>query len=90
MFDWPIDYKPISYKNYIDDSFLLFLSELQVTKFSRYTNSKHGTIFFTVKLEVNNSLSFIDIIFFRDIGTLYGSVYRKFKFSGVLTNFKSC
>ena len=64
MFDWPINYKPISYKNYIDDSFLLFLSELQVTKFSRYTNSKHRTIFFTVKHEVNNSLSFIDIIFF--------------------------
>ena len=56
IFDWSIDYKPISYKKYIDNSFLSFLSELQVTKISRYMNSKHRTIFFTVEREENNSL----------------------------------
>ena len=41
MPDCPIDYKPILYRRYVDDTFLLFSSELPVTKFLNYMNSKH-------------------------------------------------
>ena len=89
MSDCPIDYKPISYRRYVDDTFLLFSSELHVTKFLNYMNSKHRNIKFTVEREENNSLSFLDIKIFRDGGKFQTSVYRKSTFSGVLTNFES-
>ena len=88
MSDCPIDYKPISYRRYVDDTFLLFSSELHVTKFLNYMNSKQRNIKFTVKREENNSLSFLDIKIFRDYGKFQTSVYRKPTFSGVLTNFE--
>ena len=89
MSDCPIDYKPFSYRRYVDDTFLLFSSELHVTKFLNYMNSKHRNIKFTVELEENNSLAFLDIKIFRDSGKFQTSVYRKPRFSGVLTNFES-
>ena len=61
MFDCPIDYKPISYRRYVDDTFLLFSCELHATKFLNYRNSKHRNIKITVEREENNSLSFLDI-----------------------------
>ena len=61
MCDYPIDYKPISYRRYVEDTFLLFSSELHVTKFLNYMNSKHQSIKFTVGREENNSPSFLDI-----------------------------
>ena len=33
MSDYPVDYKPISYRRYVEDTFLLFSSELHETKF---------------------------------------------------------
>ena len=41
MPDCPIDYKPILYRRYVDDTFLLFSSELPITNFLNYMNSKH-------------------------------------------------
>ena len=61
MSELPIDYKPTSYRRNLDDTFLLFLTELDVTKFLNYTNSKHWNIKFTVKRDEHNSLSFLDI-----------------------------
>ena len=87
--DCPVDYKPISYRRYVDNAFLLFSSELHVTKFLNYMNSKHRNIKFTVEREENDSLSFLDIKIFRDNGKFQTSVYRKPTFSGVLTNFES-
>ena len=87
--DCPIDYKTISYKSYVDNTFLLFSSELKVTKFLNYMNSKHRNIKFTVKQEENNSLSFLDIKIFRDNGKFQKSVYRQPTFPGVLTNLES-
>ena len=57
MCDCPIDYKPISYRRYVDDTFLLFSSELHVTKFLNYMNSKHWNIKFTVERDKNRLTS---------------------------------
>ena len=89
MSDCSIDYKPISYRRYVDNTFLLFSSELHVTKFLNYMNSKHRNIKFTVEREENNSLSFLDTKIFCDGWKFQTSVYRKSTFSGVLTNFES-
>ena len=42
MFGCPIEYKPFSYKRYSAEAFSLFSSELHVTKFSNYMNSKQN------------------------------------------------
>ena len=89
MSDCPIDYKPITYRRYVDNTFLLFSSELHVTKFLNYMNSKHRNIKFTVEREENNSLSFLGINIFRDGGRFQTSFYRKSTVSCVLTNFES-
>ena len=88
MSDCPIGYKPFSYRRCVDDTFLLFSSELHITKSLNYMNSKHRNIKFTVEREENNSLSFLDIKIFRDNGKFQTSVYRRPTFSGVLTNFE--
>ena len=85
----PINYKPISYRRYVDDKFLLSSSELYVNKFLNYVSSKHRNIKFTVKREENNSLSFIDIKIFRNSGKFQTLVFRKPTLNGVLTNFES-
>ena len=89
MSDCPIDYKPISYRRYVDNTFLLFSPESHKTKFLNYMNSKHRNIKFTVEGEENNSLSFLNIKIFRDGWKFKTSVYRKSTFSGVSTNFES-
>ena len=89
MSDCCIDYKPFSYRRYVDDTFLLFSSELHATKFLNYINSKRRNIKFTVECEENDSLAVFDIKLFRDSGKFQTSVYRKPTFSGVLTNFES-
>ena len=50
MSDYPIYYKTFSYRSYVGDTFLLFLSKLRVTRFLNYMNSKHRNIKFTVEL----------------------------------------
>ena len=89
MSDCPVNYKPISYKRYVENIFLLFPSELHLSKFLNHMNSKHRNIKITVVREENNPLSFLDIKMFRDGGKFQTSVYRKFTFCGVLTSFES-
>ena len=55
----------------------------------QYMNSRHHKINLTKELEENNSLSFLDVLVFRNVDTLKTSIYRKPTFSGVFTNFNS-
>ena len=89
MSDCLIDYKPVSYGRYVDDTFLLFSSELYKTKFLNLMNSKHRNINFTVEREEKNSLSILSIKIFCDYRKFQTSVYRKSTFNGVLTNSES-
>ena len=57
----PVEFKPVLYKRYVDDSFLLFRHKSHVEKFHQYINSKHGRIKFTVENERDNILPFLDI-----------------------------
>ena len=50
--DCPQEFRPVLYKIYIDDTFLLF----------RSVNTRHECIQFTKEIEINNSLSFLDVI----------------------------
>ena len=87
----PEEFRPVYYQRYVDDVFVLFKSIDQVPKFHSYLNSRHEKMLFSVEVEKDNKLSFLDIDIFRDITSksFKTSLYRKPTFSGVYTNFKS-
>ena len=91
--DWltkcPKQFCPVFYRRYVDDIFMLFKSEDHIKKFQKYLNSRHKNMKFTVEIENNYTLSFLDIKVSRSENKFITSLYRKPTFSGVYTNFNS-
>ena len=87
----PSEFKPVIYRRYVDDTFLLFRSKHHIEKFRNYLNRqyKNVNIKFTSETENENSISFLDIKITRDNNKFMTSVYRKPTFSGIFTNFES-
>ena len=51
----PQQFRPLYYRRYVDDTFLLFSSESHVKKFLRYMNSRHVNMTFTFETEVDGN-----------------------------------
>ena len=62
----PDEFKPVYYKRYVDDTFVLFQSPHHLEKFNEYLNTKHANIKFTSEKEVNGSLPFLDVLISRN------------------------
>ena len=77
----PSEFKPVTYRRYVDDTFLLFHSKHHIETFRNYLNRQHKNFRFTSEIENENSISFLDINISRD--------NSKPTFSGVFTNFGS-
>ena len=84
----PAYFKPIVYRRFVDDTFLLFRTKDPVEKFKNYLSKQHKNIKFMSEIEENGSLSFLDITITRENNKFVTSVYRKPTFSGVFTNFE--
>jgi len=89
--DCPKSCRPIYYKRYVDDIFVLFENMNKAEKFKTFLNKKHKNMSFTLEVEKDNKLSFLDIDVIRGktSSTFITSLYRKPTFSGMYTNFKS-
>jgi hypothetical protein len=85
----PLDFKPVFYNRYVDDTFLLFKHPSHVGLFFDYLNLQHQSIKFTMELETNNSLSFLDCNVTKSNGCFQTSVFRKSTFTGLSTSFFS-
>ena len=85
----PIEFKPVYYKRYVDDIFLLFKAPEHLEIFKNYMNTGHANITFTSEKETENKMPFLDFLFTREGNKFASSVYRKPTFTGVYTNFKS-
>ena len=85
----PYEFKPVIYKRYVEDTFLLFRSKDRIEKFRGYLDCQHPNIKFTSEIEENNSISFLDIKISRVNNSFSTNFYRKVTFSGVFTNFES-
>ena len=55
------EFKPIIYRRYVDDTFLLLRLKNHIEKFRNYLNRQHKNIKFTFETEKENSISFLDI-----------------------------
>ena len=84
----PSEFKPLFYRRYIDDTFLLFREESHVKMFLDYLNSQHSNIKFTSEVEKNCKLNFLDVTVTRG-STFRTSVFRKPTFTGLGTSFFS-
>ena len=85
----PKSFKPVYYKRYVDDIFVLFEKPEQVSRFVKYMNKRHKNIKFSFETEKDNSFSFLDVKICREKDKFTTSVFRKDTFSGVCTNFSS-
>ena len=86
----PDHFKPLFFRRYIDDCFVVFRSRDHVSPFLHYLNSQHPNISFTCELENDGKLPFLDILVERSDSDFSTSVYRKPTFTGLFTNFHSC
>ena len=85
----PIEFKPLYYKRYLDDTFIIFKDPSHANLFCNYLNSRHKNIQFTSEMENNQTLNFLDISIKHLNGNFELSVYRKNTFSGLGTKFTS-
>ena len=73
------EFRPVIYRRYVDDTFSLFRNINQIETFKYYLNLQHSNINFTSEIEMNNSLSFLDIKIVRENNKfILSQVYRKF------------
>ena len=54
-------FKPLHYRRYVDDSFVVFRSRDYVIPFLEYLNSKHPNSKFTYEIEKDHCLSFLNV-----------------------------
>ena len=85
----PVAFRPVFYKRYVDDTFVLFKHKNHVPLFLNYINSQHRNIKFTYETENNNSIFFLDVKVERSNDGFVTSVYRKPTFSGQGTSYFS-
>ena len=74
--------KPGVYFWYVDDSFVIFGSELDCDHFLDKLNLLHPALKFIVEKEQNNSLTFLDVLVEKEGTGFLTSVYRNPTFTG--------
>ena len=87
--DCPNDFKPVFYRRYIDDIFVLFSSSDHGDKFKEHLSYKHPNIKFSIEKEEDGCLLFLNVNIFRENDKFATNVYIKITFRGVYINFKS-
>ena len=87
--DCPSDFKPLYYKRYVDDTFVIFKNEHQATQFLTYMNLKHRKIKFTIETEREKQIPFLDLLIKKVDDSVDITIYRKPSFTGLGINYIS-
>jgi hypothetical protein len=70
--------KPKLWKRYVDDTFVVWPHGREsLDQFLNHLNSLHSSIKFTMEIEENNQIPFLDVLVTRDKNQLRHTVYRK-------------
>ena len=72
----PKEFKPVFYRRYVDDIFVLFESVEHLSKFCDYFNTCYPNMYFSFAQEKNGKLSFLDVEVSREKGKFVTTVYR--------------
>ena len=81
----PPEIKPVVYRRYVDDIFVLFKSKGHLLLFAKYMNTRHKNFKFTFNFEQNNSFSFLDVNGLTDFPLQFFVKPRLVEFSRTLT-----
>ena len=81
------EFKPVFYRRYVDDIFILFKSNDHLTYFQNFLNFSHINMSSSIERKKENKLSFLDVEIIREQGKFITIIYRKPTFSGVYSNF---
>ena len=85
----PTNFKPVLYRRYVDDTFLLFKNHSHISKFLTYINNQHNNIQFTSEVEKNDSISFLDVLIRKSNGSFSTQSYTKPTNTGLGMKFDS-
>ena len=85
----PKDFAPTNYFRYVDDTFVTFNQKEHGEKFLEYINNAHPQMKFTMEIEENKSLKFLDMEIHRKNNKFETSIHRKNTFTGLGMNFFS-
>ena len=85
----PVDEMPLLYDRFVDDTFSVFVDEEKARIFFSRLNGLHPNLRFTMELESNGRLPFMDVLVEKGEGVLERSVYRKPTFTGLYTRWDS-
>ena len=85
----PQTFRPVFYKRYVDDTFVLFQTKVAAEQFLDFANDLHPNINFTIEYENHDCLPFLDILIKRSNLHFSTSVYRKPTDTGLGSNFYS-
>ena len=85
----PVNFKPQFYRRYMDDTFIVFDNCDQANNFLTYMNSRHPNIRFTIEIEKENKLPFLDLLVNKSATELDISIYRKPTYTNLGVNFLS-
>ena len=82
-------FRPVYYKRYVDDIFVLFEKLKQVSRFVKYMNKRNKNIKFSFETEKDNYFSFLDVKTCREKDKFAKNFFWKDRFSSVYINFNS-
>ena len=85
----PDKFKPVYYRRYVDDIFLLLKSCSHLIKFRDNLNKCHPNMKFSFEEEKKEKLSFLDVEVSQERNKFAATVYPKPTFSGVYAHFDS-
>ena len=80
----PKAFKPVYYKTYVDDIFVLFKKPEQVLRFVNYMHKRHKNIKFLFETEKYNSFPFLDIKICKEKDKFTIIVFRKVVYTLIL------
>ena len=83
----PSEFKPLVYRRYVADIFVLFKSKDHLKLFVNYMNWKHNNIQCIFESEDSNNFSFLNVKITRKNEQFVTSIFRKVTFSRVFTNY---
>ena len=84
----PEKFKPVYYRRYVDNTFVLFRSRDHLIKFKDYLNKYHSNLIFSFEEETNGKF-FLDVEVSQEGNKFATTVYRKPTFCGIYTHFDS-
>jgi len=85
----PQQFQPELLCRYVDDIFLLFPDCTSLNRFFHNINNVHTNIKFTKEMEINNCLSFLDVLVERTSSGFVTTTYRKPTHTGLYAKWSS-